>query len=349
MFCKQPLAFWKYCIHLCGLSCLYLFLACGKQEELNVLNWSDYIDETVIKDFEKEFNVHVNYDTYTSNEELMAKLQAGSSGNDVVFPSDYTVQALWKQALLEPLGDSGVTNMKNVGKKFKRLYFDPKNRWSAPYMWGTMGIAYNSKMITEQPESWDALFDQRYAGRIVMLDSQREVIAMALKYLGYSMNSTKASELEEAKRILIGQKPLVLAYTSDNYKSLLVSGEAWISLAWSGDASQAFSENPDIRYIIPKEGTNLWMDNVCIPARAPHKELALEFINFLLRPDIGSRLSQKILYASPNEASYTQTPPDILNNSSLYPPQSLMEKCEWYEDLGTANQKWDLIWTEIKG
>lgn len=318
-------------------------------KELNVYNWFDYIGETTLADFEKQFGVKVNYDTYDSNDALLAKLQAGATGYDVIVPSDYMVRIMIKEGMLAPLDMENIPNFKNIDPRFHKPPYDPENKYSVPYQWGTTGFAYNKKYIKEKLDSWSALFDERYKGKITMLNEARDVIGSVLKYLGYSVNSRKEEELAKAKELLIKQKPLIKAYTSDQAKPMLISEESWISHIYSGDAFAAASENEAIQYVIPKEGSTIWTDNMCIPQSAPHKYTAEVFINYILRPEVGAGISNHTFFASPNAAALKYIKKEIKENPSVYPPPSILAKLEFIEDLGSeATQLWDKIWTEIK-
>ncbi|MBU7004694.1 MAG: spermidine/putrescine ABC transporter substrate-binding protein [Theionarchaea archaeon] len=324
----------------------------SKKDELNVYNWSDYIGETTIEEFENEFGVKVNYDNYSSNDELLAKVQAGGTGYDIIVPSDYAVQILHRGDDLEPIDMSKITNFGNIGEKFRSPPFDPgppsaSQKYSIPYQWGTTGIGFNSAKVGEDVDSWSYLWDENYRDRITMLEEMREVIATAFKILGYSVNDTDPSHLQEAKNLLMEQKPLVFAYTSDTYMDFLASGESWLSQGWSGDVYQVAADNEDIRYVIPKEGAVIWMDNMAIPKGAPHVELAHEFINFILRPEVSAGISNYVWYANPNEASHQYTEKEILEDPSIYPPTEVMANLEFMEDLGTYEQELNRVWTEL--
>ncbi|RME93054.1 MAG: spermidine/putrescine ABC transporter substrate-binding protein [Candidatus Hydrogenedentota bacterium] len=331
------------------------FIACTQKKqaeklskELNVYNWSYYIGKNTIPNFEREFNVKVNYDNYSSNEELLAKLQSGAKGYDVIFPSDYMVQIMIKQKLLEPLNMKNIPNFKNIAQKFKNLPFDPNNKFSIPYLWGTTGIGINTEKVQDYVDGWDILWNMKYKGRITILDDMRFGIVPALKKLGYSINTTNPKELEEAKRLLMIQKPLVKAYTSDTYIDMLKSGDSWIAYGYSGDIYQVAKENPSIRYVIPKEGTCIWVDNMCIPKGAPHKYTAEVFINYILRPEVSAEISNETWYANPNEASYGLTNPKIINDPSIYPPKEILDKCEFLKDVGDATILYSKIWSQVK-
>lgn len=321
--------------------------AIAETQVLNVYNWDDYIDEEILPEFEAKFGVTVNYDFYDSNETLLAKLQAGATGFDVVFPSDYMVEIMIKLKLLEPLDTSKIPNMANLDPRFLDQPFDPGNTYSLPYTWGTAGIGYRADLVTDPVESWAIFWDEKYAGRSVLLDDMRETIGFALKYLGYSYNSRDPEELRAAKDVLIRQKPMVKAYSSGQAENFLVSGDAWLVHSWSGDVYRVALEEPNIQYVIPKEGSSMFIDNCAIPATAQNKELAHAFINFLLEPEIDARIHNHIRYLTPNAAALEYLDDQLratLNQMST----ETTEKLEYIQDLGTATRDWDRIWTEIK-
>jgi spermidine/putrescine transport system substrate-binding protein len=324
------------------------FTARAKDEKvLNVYNWANYIDEKTIPEFEQKFGVKVYYDVYDGNETLLAKLQAGASGFDVIFPSDYMVGIMIKLGLLEELDPSKIPNIANIDERFLKQPFDPQNRYSIPYAWGVAGIGYRADKINEPVTSWGILFDPKYSGRIVLLDDMRETIGFALKYLGYSLNTTNPDELQQAKDLLVKQKPLVKAYTSAQPELFLVSGEAWLVHNWSGDTYRIMAEDPNVKYVIPKEGSSKFIDTCAIPKAAPHKELAHKFINFLLEPEVDARIHNAIHYLSPNKVAMPYLNEEIRYAMSNMSPETA-EKLEYIEDLEQATQLWDKIWTEIK-
>jgi spermidine/putrescine transport system permease protein len=332
-----------------------LFLACtnlaagAARRQLNIFNWTEYLPQEILDTFAREFNVKVNYDTYSSNEEMLAKLTAGASGYDIVVPSDYMISVLTKQGLLEPLDKKALPNMKNLDPDFLNHDFDPGNRYSVPYMWGTLGIAVNTDRVKEKITAWKDLWDPKYRGRVVVPDDSREMIGVALQVLGKSRNSTNSSDLQAAKELLLKLKPSIKAFDSDSPKSLLLSGEVWLGIVWSGEAALANMENPKITYVLPEEGGGIWMDNLAIPKSARNKDLAHEFINFLLRPDISAKLSKAFPYGNPNLASHALTDEWILENPICYPSKEALKKAEWLKDVGSATLLYDRIWTELKG
>ncbi|NLW23351.1 MAG: ABC transporter substrate-binding protein [Tissierellia bacterium] len=321
---------------------------CSNKPTLNVYNWGDYIDPDVIRDFEEEFNVKVNYNTFATNEDMYVSIKKGGASYDVAFPSDYMIERMINEGLLEKIDKEKITNLKHIDDSFLNLEFDPNNDYSVPYMWGTVGIVYNKKMVDDVVDSWDILWNEKYSGQILMLDSQRDSIAVALKKLGYSLNSRDMKELEEAKNELIKQKPLVYAYVGDEVKDLMVGEEAALAVVWSGDAVAMIRENENLDYVIPKEGSNLWFDNMVIPKTCKNKELAHEFINFMQRPEIAARNTEYIGYSTPNYKAIELLPDYIVNSRVAYPTEEDIKDLEIFKDIKDFLKVYDEIWLEIK-
>ncbi len=340
-------------------SMLALVVGCGGGEEeqkladeLHVYNWSEYIDPQIYEDFEAEFGVHVVEDTFASNEELLAKLQAGATGYDVIVPSDYMVEIMIEEGILAKLDQDNIPNITNIDAKFADPPYDPGMVYCVPYQWGTTGIGYNGDAFDEPPDSWAYIFDpalaSEYAGQFTMLNDSRESMGAALKYLGYSVNSTSEAELTEARDLLAQQKELVYAYDSDQYEDLISSDETVMAHGWSGDFFMVAEEDERIWYAIPKEGGVIWADNLCIPQSASSKYTAEAFINYLLRPEVGATISNFTWYASPNAASTEFIDAEILEEPAIYPPAEVMAKLEWLEDVGEATPLYERFWTEVK-
>ncbi|WP_423219560.1 ABC transporter substrate-binding protein [Clostridium novyi] len=328
---------------------MFSLSGCGKgKDTLNVYNWGDYIDESVIKEFEKEYNIKVNYETFATNEDMYVKIKKGGTDYDVLVPSDYMITKMINENMLEKIDMNNIPNYKDIPSKFKNLAFDPKNEYSVPYMWGTVGIVYNTKLIKDNIDSWDALWNPKYKDQILMVDSQRDAIAVALKKLGYSMNTTNKAELEKAKQELIKQKPLVHAYVGDEVKDLMADEEGAIAVVWSGDAVTIMKNNKNLRYVIPKEGSNLWFDNMVIPKGSKHKKEAEMFINFMTRPDIALKNVRYIGYSTPNTKTLEMMTPAERNNKTAYPEDAKIKKCDVFVDLGDFIKEYDRAWTEIK-
>jgi len=322
---------------------------CGKlSKELNVYNWSDYIGQDTVANFEKEFGVKVNYDTYEDNERMLAKLTSGASGYDVVVPTSYMVDIMIKQNLLAPLDHDLIPNVKGVTPELLDTPFDPKNRHSVPYQWGTTGFGYNSSKVKGKVDSWDVLWDPQYRGKITMLDEMRGLLSAALKRLGYSLNATDEKELMDAKELLLAQKPLLKAYVNAPVKSLLISGEVWLSQLWSGDVFMAQAENSALQYCIPKEGCEVWTDNLVIPKTAPHKYTAQVWLNYTLRPEVSAGISNVVHYASPVEKAKQFVDPSDLKNPGIYPDKDTLSRLEFAKDVGEATRIYDRVWLELK-
>lgn len=326
-------------------------VGCGGESKptINVYNWGDYIDKSVLKDFEEEFGIKVVYADFATNEDLYIKLKQGGSNYDVIVPSDYMIERMIREDLLLKLDKENVPNLNNIDKKFFNKDFDPNNDYSVPYMWGTVGIIYNKTMVDDVVDSWDILWNEKYKEEIIMLNSQRDTIAVALKKLGYSMNTRDEKELEEAKLELIKQKPLLLAYMGDEIKDAIVAEEAAMGVVWSGDAIAMTRQNSDLEYIIPKEGTNLWFDSMVIPKSTTNKEGAEKFINFMSRPDISARNTDYIGYSTPIPEAIKLLPNDIKNSEVAYPSDEVIENenIEVFKDPKDIIKTYDRIWTEI--
>ena len=266
---------------------VFTFAGCDSDKEvLNVYNWGEYIDMEVIDMFEEETGIKVNYNTFTTNEDLYVKLSKGRVSYDVIFPSDYMIQRMIQEDMLQKISMENVPNYANVDDVHKNLSYDPTNEYSVPYLWGTVGILYNTTMVTDPVDSWDILWNPKYSQKIFMQDSQRDSMMVALIKLGYSQNTTDQSQIDEAMNLLIEQKPLVLGYLVDEVKDKMVQGEGALAVVWSGEAVDAMSMNSDLSYIIPKEGSNRWVDAMVIPKNAKNVSAAEKFINFMLRDDI---------------------------------------------------------------
>lgn len=316
--------------------------------ELNVYNWGDYIDESVLKTFEQETGIKVNYETFSMNEDMYTKISKGNTNYDVVFPSDYIIEKMIKNDLIQKIDFNNVPNYKNIDERFKNLDYDPNNEYSIPYMWGTVGIVYNTTMVDDVVDSWNILWNEKYKDNIFMLDSQRDSIGVSLKKLGFSLNTRDVSELNSARDALKQQKPLVLAYVGDDVKNKMISGEGALAVMWSGDAIFCQSENSDLEYAIPKEGSNKWFDAMVILKNAPHKEEAEKFIDFLCREDIALKNTEYIGYSTPNKAAFELLDDEVKSNHIYTPTDDEIERCEIFYDLGDFISEYDRVWTEFK-
>ncbi|MEK6284285.1 MAG: extracellular solute-binding protein [Acidobacteriota bacterium] len=344
---------WTLGAAACGFAVLVVFALGGQAQrarggELNVFIWSNYLPDSVIAEFERRYDAKLNVELYDSNEALLAKLQSGGVSYDIIVPSDYMVTVLREQGLLQELNRDVLTNFSNLDPQFVGLPYDQTNQHSIPYMWGTTGIAYRKDKVTGNIDSWAALWDIRYKDRIAMLDDVRETLGAALKFLGKSENSTDAGEVQAAAGLLLEQKPLVKAYDSGGFDQMLLSGDAWIAQAYSGQIAKAIAENPAIGYVIPKEGCTIFVDNMCVPRNSFHKELAHEFINFVHEAKTAAAIANGTGYSSLNLAARSLIRPDLLTNEAAYPPRDALERCEFIKEIGPMIVVYDRWWTEIK-
>ena len=295
---------------------------CAAKEDSNtlyVLNWGDYIDEALLTQFEEETGIQVNYTTMATNEEMMVKLEEADCIYDVCFPSDYIIERLIQKDLLHELNKDNIPNLQYIDERFLDLDFDPENKYSVPYMWGTVGILYNTTMVQEPVTSWDILWDETYADQILMYDSIRDTIGVALMKLGYSINTRNEADIQAAEEALIAQKPIVQAYLGDPIKDRLISGGAAMGIVYSGDAMWCMYENPDLAYAVPETGSNLWFDNIIIPKTSDNTEAAEAFINFLCSPEISSANMEFLGYSVPSTAAKELMDPEVAGSKVAYP------------------------------
>lgn len=320
--------------------------------KLIVYNWGEYIDPEVLTIFEEETGIDIIYEEYETNEIMFPKIQTGAIAYDVVCPSDYMVQRMLENDLLAPINFDNIPNLKNIGTTYleKSREFDPNNQYSVPYLWGTVGILYNKTMVHEPVDSWGILWDEKYKDNILMQDSVRDAFGITLKYLGYSLNSTDLDELTEARNMLIEQKPLVQAYVIDQVRDKMIGNEAALGVIYSGEAIYCQQENDNLEYVIPKEGSNIWIDSWVIPKNAEHKENAEAFINFICRPDIAKMNFDYITYSIPNIPGRDLIEDESVRNSTIaFPDDSALTDCETFHYLGEdADKVYNDLWNQVK-
>ncbi|MEC1742963.1 ABC transporter substrate-binding protein [Schinkia azotoformans] len=305
---------------------------------LTIYNWGDYIDEELITRFEKETGIKVIYETFDSNEAMMTKIVQGGTTYDIAVPSEYTIEKMREEDLLIPLDHSKLPNLKYIDERFMDLPFDPENKYSIPYFWGTVGIVYNPTLLEGMEiTSWNDLWDPALKNQILLIDGAREVMGMGLNSLGYSLNDTNKDHLMEAKEKLDRLTPNVKAIVGDEIKMLMANEEAAIGLVWSGDAADIMSENENLDYVVPEEGSNLWFDNMVIPKTAKNIEAAHQFINFMLDPEVAAQNTEYVSYSTPNKEALKYMPQDMVTDERFYPSPELTEKLEVYENLGKKN------------
>jgi spermidine/putrescine-binding protein len=320
-----------------------------KPKELNLFTWSGYFTQPVIDEFQKRTGIKVNQANYSTNEELVAKLGSGVSDYDIVVPSDYTVQVLVLEKKLMPLDRSQLPNFKNLDPKFLGQPFDPANQYSVPLFWGTTGLGVNKQAITETIDSWQAVFDPKYAGKISMLKDARENFAVALLLMGKSVNETDPATLRMAADKLKAQIQLVKFYDSDSFDDKLRNNEAALVHGYNGQLAKVVADNPGkYYYVVPREGATEWIDNVCIPAGAPHSQEAHAFLNYLMDPQVAAGMVNDTRYASANAAAQPLVDPAILKDVSVYPPTDVLKRCQLMLDIGPAATTVDRLWDEIR-
>lgn len=318
---------------------------------LNVLNWGDYIDEELLKQFTEETGIQVKYSTMANNEEMLVKLEQPDCIYDICFPSDYIIEKLIAKDLLHELNKANIPNLANIDERFLNLSFDPDNKYSVPYMWGTVGILYNTTIVTEPVTSWNILWDEKYSGQILMYDSIRDSIGITLKKLGYSINTREQADIKAAEEALIAQKPLVLAYLGDSIKDTMINGGGALAVVYSGDAMWCKDEeegNPDLAYAVPDEGSNVWFDNVIIPKSSKNAEAAEKFINFLCDAQVAKANTEYIGYSTPNKAAFALLDSYYTDDPVYNPPQDVLDNCEIFHDLGDFITVYNDAWNNIK-
>lgn len=324
----------------------------GENGEVIVYNWGEYIDPETLDLFEEETGIKVIYDEFETNESMYPKVEAGATAYDVICPSDYMIQKMINNDLLAEINFDNIPNVKNIGQQYfdQSKEFDAENKYSVPYCFGTVGILYNKTMVDEPVDSWAILWDEKYADNILMQDSVRDAFMVALKLNGFSMNTLDETELETAKNALIEQKPLVQAYVIDQVRDKMIGGEAAIGVIYSGEAIYTQRENPDLEYVVPKEGTNVWIDSWVIPKNAPNKENAEAFINFMCREDIALMNFEYITYSTPNTAARELIEDEDIRNSKIaFPDLSQYANLETFQYLGSdGDELYNNLWKEVK-
>ena len=321
----------------------------ASKKKLYIFNCGDYIAPEITKLFEKEFPQYkVVYDTYDTNETMYQKLVSTNIPYDIIVPSDYMVERLIKENRLMKLDYSKIPNYQYIRESLKGLDYDPNEEYTVPYMWGTLGIVYNKKLVSEPVTSWDILWDPKYEGQILMLDSVRDSMGIALEKLGYSMNSTDPDEIAAAGKALLEQKPLVKQYGVDNIKDPMINGHYALCVEWSGDALWMMNQNEDLEYVVPRGGANIWVDSMVIPTSSQNYEGALEFINFICRTDIAVMNAEYIEYSTPSTAALEELGDEYINNHVFNPSDEELEGTYSFLDVGDAIEYYNKAWEELR-
>jgi spermidine/putrescine-binding protein len=315
---------------------------------LNVLNWGEYIDEVIFQEFQQLTGITIKYTTTASNEEMLVKVNSPDNIIDVCFPSDFTTERMMQLGLLAELDHNNIPNLQYIDERYLSLSFDDGNRYSVPYMWGTVGIMYNTTKVSDPVTSWDILWDEKYAGEIYMYDSVRDTMGVSLKRLGYSLNSTNEAEIAHARDELMKQKPIVKAYLDDPMKDRMIAGEGALGVIYSGDAFWCIQENPDLAYAVPEEGSNIFCDTVVVLKSSPNKAAAEMFLNFLCDPEISLANTNYIGYSTPNKVAMDKVDPAWHDDPTYNPPAEILDTCETFHYLGDFTEVYSEARSRVK-
>lgn len=317
-------------------------------EDLRIFGWADEMPDEVLQDFEAETGIAVTFDTFDSNESMIAKLDAGGSGYDLVNPSQYAVQILVNRGKLAELDHARIETYDKIGPSFKEVSYDPGNKYSVPYVWGTTGLAYNKTCVDAPITSWKALFDEKYKGRIYMLDNMLAAYIAGLQVNGFDANTTDPAEIEKATETLIAQKPLLAGYNSTNFADLVSSGEACVVESWSSSVLQAIEDNPDVVYVLPEEGGTMWIDGYAILTDAPNPDAAYKFLSYILRPEVAAKTTSLTKTATVVTDSKALLPEALATNSAVFPDEKTIANADFILDLGDAMKLYQDGWTKVK-
>ena len=325
------------------------FVGCNSSKEVvNFLNYGENIDAETLKEFQKEYDIKVNVDTFDDMETMYNKIKSGAVNYDVILVSDNLMGRMINEDLLLELNKDNIPNINQMSEEYLNLSMDPGNKYSVPYMFGTVGLIYNTDVVDEEVDSWDILWNEKYKDNIFMFNTYRDTIGVGLKKLGYSLNSENKDEIEEAKNLLLSQKKLGTIYGSDYGTESIANGETVVNMIWSGEGLNLQDEYPNLKYVVPKEGANFWIDSLCIPKNAKNVEGAEKFINFVSDKESALRIADEIGYTTPNKEAMEAQEDHIKNNPNAYMPEEIMNRCELYNDLPKDIKKlYDEAWTEI--
>ncbi len=329
--------------------CAFTLFSPREERVVRLYIFAEYIDQSILTDFQKTYGVKVTQDYTNSNEELLSKLQMGATGYDIIVPTGFMVQIMIREGLIAPLNPRNIPNLEHIDPTFRKLWYDPDGRYSVPYAYGFTGFVYNSSVVTDPVDSWNVMWDERYAGKLLMVDDMREVFAVSYIRLGYPPTDTDPSHLRQALELLMRQKPLLRKYEANLINDLLINGDALIAQDWSGNAFRLNQEHPEFKFVLPKEGCMMFIDNMCIPKKSTHKEEAELFLNFLLRPDVSARNMRKILYAMPNPDARRLLDENLRRDTILFPPVDDLSRYRITHDIGEFTIEMERAWTELRG
>ena len=322
----------------------------GPRDQLSIYTWTQYTDKELMATFSAQTGTKVLADAYDSNDVMLAKLQAGGGGSySVIYPSDYMVKKMVDKGLLVEINHTHLIGLENLLPRFQNPTYDPNNRYSIPFNWGTTGLLFNSEILKTPPEDWDYLWQnqQQLSKRMTLLNDVREVMGAVLRMLGYSYNSKNEHEIKQAYEKLKVLKGAIAAFDTDAWRNQIVAGDLLLAMCYSADGVKITQENPKFKYVIPKSGSSLWTDTIVVPKTAPNVDGAYAWINFILQPEVAAQMSQRLGIATPNRAGFDLLPKKMQNNYNLFPPHSLLEKCERITPLGKIEEVYDRYWTEL--
>lgn len=317
---------------------------------LYIYTWAGYTDKDLLERFAEQTGIKVVADVFDSNEAMLARFQAGGGGAySIIYPSDFMVVQMVELGLLTELDHSQLGGLDELRKKFQNPVYDPGNRHSVPVSWGTTGLIYNTAQLKEVPEDWDYLWKhkQELSKRLTLVNDVREVIGAALRMLGYSINSLNPDEVKKAYERLVELKPAIASFTTDAWRTQMLTGDLKMAMCYSSDANEVISENPKLQYLLPKSGSSLWTDTLVIPKTAPNPEAAYKWINFMLQPDVAASLVERLSFATPSEAAFNLLTPEVRENQILFPPKELLEECEGVAPVGKFSAVYDRYWTKL--
>ncbi|MEA5515798.1 spermidine/putrescine ABC transporter substrate-binding protein [Nodularia sp. UHCC 0506] len=322
----------------------------GSSDQLHLYTWTQYVDQELLQTFTTQTGIKTLADVYDSNEVMLAKLLAGGGGvYSLIYPSDYMVQKMEEQGLLIELNHERLQGIEQLFSQFQNPSYDPKNRHSIPFSWGTTGLIYNSAILKDAPEDWDYLWQNQgiLNKRMTLLNDVREVMGAVLRMLGYSYNSKDESQIKQAYEKLLELKPAIASFDTDAWQNQMLAGDLILAMCYSVDAIKVNRENPQLKYIIPRSGSSLWTDTIVIPKTAPNIDGAYDWLNFMLKPEVAAMISQRMNLATPNRIGFEKLPNQIKNNQNLFPPNSLLERCERITPLGDLEDVYERYWTQL--
>ncbi|MEG4235065.1 spermidine/putrescine ABC transporter substrate-binding protein [Microcoleus sp. Pol11C3] len=322
----------------------------GSADKLFIYTWAGYTDDALLDRFAQKTGIRVVADVFSSNEEMLARVQAGGArAYSIIYPSDYMVVQMTELGLLSPLDHSILGGLDRLKKQFQNPVYDPGNRYSVPLSWGTTGLIYNTEQLKEAPEDWNYLWEhkQELARRMTLASDVREVMGAALRMLGYSLNSTNQEQVKQAYEKLVQLKPAIASFTTDAWRPQMLTGDLKLAMCYSSDANEVISDNDKLKYVVPKSGSSLWTDTLVIPKGAPNPEAAYKWINFLLQPDVAASLVERLSFSTPSEDAFSLLPPEVRENELLFPSEAVLKNCEGVAPVGKFMEVYDRYWTKL--